>query len=78
MEEQEVCGRKLISGNQINKIVGWALDQTGSAYSVVSDSCVVDQKRSDSISIQRGVGFLCSGSEKIRQDQHRAWCRILV
>jgi hypothetical protein len=44
----------------------------------VSCSCVMDQKRSDRISKQRGVGFLCNGSEKIRQDQHIAWCRFLV
>ena len=41
-------------------------------------SCVMDQKRSDRISTQRDVGFLCSGSEKIRQDQHTARCGVLV
>ena len=47
-------------------------------YIVVTSSCVMDQKRSDRVSIQRGVGFLCNGSEKIRQVLHTAWCRILV
>jgi hypothetical protein len=33
-------------------------NQTGSAYSVASGSCVTVQEKSDRVNIQRGVGFL--------------------